>query len=403
MSIFRSKAAAAAFALLSAASLLLPGAPRTRAADHSEAPIADEHRTLDIADVYAFLDPNDNSRLVIGATLVGFIVPSENVNQGAFDSTGRFRFELEETGDAKPDRFIDVSFARRTSPREPQIATVRLQDGTTFTAPTTVPSLADAAPAFTVTADPASGVSFFAGLTDDPFFFDIVGFNRTAASILAGSPDISHLNRGRDSFAGYNAQTIALSIPVSSLRFATDDTIGVDFMAQLPTRLTFKGGELEGKGMKYFNVDRMGVPAVNTVLVPFARKDEYNQAGPADDAAGRFAPDLVATLTALGTDAAHIGVLASVAVAKGDMLRVRRTVANTGSGGGTNAAAGFPNGRRPNDDVIDTLLFLVTNEGLTTGDHVDGNDRTFTNAFPFFASPHQPLPAGAVDGTQNKT
>jgi hypothetical protein len=62
-----------------------------------------------------------------------------------------------------------------------------------------------------------------------------------------------------------------------------------------------------------------------------------------------------------------------------------------------NAGAGFPNGRRPTDDVIDTILFLVTNEALTTGDHVNANDSTFRDTFPFFASSHQPLGSGVID------
>src|SRR5262245_38831747 len=52
----------------------LPVASVTRAADHSEAPTADEDRPNDIGDVFAFLDPNDNSKVVITFTVVGFIV-----------------------------------------------------------------------------------------------------------------------------------------------------------------------------------------------------------------------------------------------------------------------------------------------------------------------------------------
>jgi hypothetical protein len=132
-------------------------------------------------------------------------------------------------------------------------------------------------------------------------------------------------------------------------------------------------------------------------LIPFPRKNEYNRATTQDDAAGKFAADIVGTLTALGTDAAHIGILASVAVTKGDMLRLDTSVANTGAQGGNNSGAGFPNGRRPTDDVIDTILFLVTNGGLTTGDNVNANDVAFRDAFPFFAPTHQPLPSGVID------
>lgn len=49
----------------------------------------------------------------------------------------------------------------------------------------------------------------------------------------------------------------------------------------------------------YARVDRMGMPAVSTALIPSARKVPYNDASPADDAAGTFVPDLANTLTAL--------------------------------------------------------------------------------------------------------
>jgi hypothetical protein len=76
-------------------------------------------------------------------------------------------------------------------------------------------------------------------------------------------------------------------------------------------------------------------------------------------------------------------------------------VANSGPSGGTNAGAGFPNGRRPADDVVDTFLFLVTNGAITTGDNVNSNDVPFRNTFPFLASPQQPRASGTDDNTRN--
>lgn len=49
----------------------------------------------------------------------------------------------------------------------------------------------------------------------------------------------------------------------------------------------------------YARVDRMGMPAVSTALIPSSRKVPYNDASPADDAAGNFVPDLASTLTML--------------------------------------------------------------------------------------------------------
>jgi hypothetical protein len=71
-------------------------------------------------------------------------------------------------------------------------------------------------------------------------------------------------------------------------------------------------------------------------------------------------------------------------------------VANTGTGGGGNAGAGFPNGRRLQDDVIDTILFFVANQN-TLGDNVNSNDVTFRSSFPFLAPPQQPRAPGTID------
>src|SRR5262249_14047302 len=182
----------------------------TDAADHAEATLVASFPGGDLADVYAFLDPNDNTKVVLAMDVEGFIVPSEMLNLGFFSPEVDFEFQIENTGDAVPDQFIDIMFSPQTSRSQPQTAKISLPGGSTFMASTTVPSLGATSPQFTVTTDPATGVSFFAGMTDDPFFFDIVGFNRFVASIQAGAVDPAKLQRGRDSFAGYNIHMIAL-------------------------------------------------------------------------------------------------------------------------------------------------------------------------------------------------
>jgi hypothetical protein len=190
---------------------------------------------------------------------------------------------------------------------------------------------------------------------------------------------------------------IALSVPASMLKGRAGNTIGVS-ATTLRGRNTHRSPDADPfDSGDFVAIDRMGIPAVNTALIPFPRKNEYNRSTPQDDAVGKFANDIVGTLQALGTDAAHIGILANVAVSKGDMLRLDLSKPNSGPQGGNNSGAGFPNGRRPGDDVIDTILFLVTNEALTTGDHVNGNDVPFRDTFPFFAPSHQPLDTGVID------
>jgi hypothetical protein len=382
--------------------LLLAAAIPVVASDHAEASNNNDDRATDIGDSYMFLDPNDNTRVVMILTFNGFIVPSENTNLFIFSPTARYNFDIENTGDAVIDQSYRVTFSPKTAASDPQVATIALPDGHTFTAQVTPSSHTTAAPASdpVLTTDPASGVTFYAGINDDPFFFDIPAFGRLTASIRAGSPDLTTLSRGRDSFAGYNIQTIALSVPAAQLRGSAGNVVGLSVTAQRRL-LQFVGadGKLSGSG-RWVNLDRFGNPAVNTVVIPFSRKNEYNFASTSDDAAGKFATDIVASLTALGTNAATINALAGIVVSRGDILRLDTSIANTGAGGGNNAGVGFPNGRRLADDVIDTLLTLVAN-GTTLGDSVPANDVAFRSSFPFVAPPHQPLATGATDLTQN--
>jgi Domain of unknown function (DUF4331) len=380
-----------------------------RAADHGDAPALAGDQGADLADVYAFLDPNDNSKLVLITTVHGFIVPGEAANFAIFDPSVKFRLEIENTGDEKPDQFIDISFSQRTADPgptgkeilqvpKPQMATVTLPKGKKFTAPVLNPSLSASAPnqaaAVTLNAG-GTGVDFFAGETDDPFFFDIPAFSRFVASVRNGSPDPSQLDRGRDTFAGYNILAIALRIPVSMLK-GGGNVIGVDALSQQAHVEVKNNGELHIDG-DFKQMDRMGNPAVNVALIPFNRKNEYNASTTRDDAKGKFANDIIATLQALGTNAAGINTLASIAVVHGDFVRVDTSIPNSGPGGGNNAGAGFPNGRRLQDDVIDTLLNIITNGAITHGDHVDANDVPLGNTFPFLAPSQQPRSPGTID------
>lgn len=399
----RKLAALILVATVALAAWLIPATP-TGAADHGDAPAASNDRTADLNDAYIFLDPNDNTRLILLMSVSGFIVPAESVNFGIFDNNLRYRFELETTGDAAFDHTIDVTFTEKVgTAANPQTATITSSFFPTFTALSTPATLAATGPAPVITSDPATSIQFFAGVSDDPFTFDIPAFSRFVASVLAGTPDPSHFNRGRDSFAGYNTMSIGLSIPVARIRAllpSGGNVVGLNTRtarrAAGNTRFPFRALTTA----VYNNVDRAGNPAVNVALIPFARKNEFNLATTEDDAAGRFATDIVATLTRLGTNQTNIGILAQVTVARGDFLRLDLTRTNSGPGGGNNAGAGFPNGRRVGDDVIDTILFFVANQMPLT-DRANTNDVPFRDAFPFFGAAQQPRDSGVDDNTRN--
>jgi len=399
----RTKPSVAVLILLLVIAVVLAPATRLEAADHGDAPLTAHDLGADLNDAYMFRDPNDNSRVIMIMTVHGFIVPGENSNFGIFDPALRYRFEIETTGDAKPDGFIDVRFSPRVANAagvpQAQTATISLPNGRTFTAPSTNSSnSADVAPTPVLTTDSQSGVIFFAGLTDDPFFFDIPAFARFNGSIRAGTPNPGVFSRGRDTFAGYNTLAIAFSMPISFIRGPGNELgLSCDTQRRSPQFYNSRTGEIAGAG-RWINVDREGVPAVNVALVPFNLKNTYNAANSVDDASGRFAPGIVDTLQNFyRTDATSIGILASVAVTRGDILRLDLTVPNTGS----NPEASFPNGRRLTDDVIDILLTLINNR-QPLGDNANGNDLPFRSVFPFLAPSQQPrVPGTTDDNTRN--
>jgi len=384
--------------------------PQTlKASDHIDGPQLAHDKATDLNDTYAFLDPNDNTRVVLIMTMNPFLISSEIIGQAIFDHNVRYRFEIENTGDVIPDRFIDVTFTRGVGRESgPQTATIVLPNGQTFTAPTTQGLQGDTPPEFIVTTN--SGVSFYAGTPDDPFFLDNTAANRFVLSSIRnpGNPDKSVFNRGletmngRDTYAGFNTNAIVISVPATMLR-GNSNLIGVNSVTQRKIlQIVRRDGQVVSSG-SWIQVDRAGGPLVNNGLVPAPRKDEYNGASIADDAAGKFRADIVQSLRNLGTNQAHIDMLLAAAVNKGDQVFLDLTVPNRGTGGGNNADGGFGKmgGRRLRDDVSDAVFTLVNNS-VPLGDHVDRNDDTFRDVFPFLSLPIQPNPKGK-DNVDDRT
>jgi hypothetical protein len=332
-----------------------------------------------------------------------------------FDHNIRYRFEIENTGDATPDAFIDVTYSPGLGRLHHQTATICLPNGRRFKAHTTVATQEPQPtppPTPVVTTDSESGVSFFAGAANDPFFLDDTGANRFVASSLMhpGHPDTSLLGArgGRDTYAGFNTLVTALEVPVEMLR-GKGKTIGINAVTQRQQLQYVVSGHVEGFFGPYVNVDRQGNPLVNNGLIPGTRKDEYNGASTEEDAEGRFRESLTTGLENFGTDAAHRALILGLVQKNGDILRVDPKVPNFGPQGGGNVSGGFPNpkngfafgGRRLQDDVVD-MVFTAINNGITLTDHVDANQVPFSDSFPFVHEPIQPFPPGPEADDQTR-
>lgn len=149
-----------------------------------------------------------------------------------------------------------------------------------------------------------------------------------------------------------------------------------------------------GPTPSYVQVDRMAVPALNTALIPSSQKENFNRASPVNDVAN-YRTTVQGMITGLrGAVAPVLGPEDAPGISASDLTNViiPDVVA-------VNFAqpVQFPNGRRPQDDVIDAVLGLVLNRGDVlgggpgVGDAVNANDVAFLSTFPYFAPP-QALP-----------
>ena len=390
-----------------AAAIALAGATvGANASDHIDSPSITQDRGADLADMWAFVDPNDAEQVVLVMSTQDFIVSGEHFGMAIFDSNIRYRFEIENTGDATPDVFVDVAYAPGLGRQMSQDATITLPDGSTFEAKTTKSTQDYDAPEIVVTTDDVSGARFYAGNADDPFFLDDTGANRFVASVADGHPDKSLLSeRGRDTYAGFNTLITAVRLPVQMLKGSAGDVVGVNAVTQRKRYQAVSSNEsgvadTEGD---WVTIDRDGTPLVNNGLIPPPMKDAFNAAKTAGDPDGPFKAAIVKSLTAAGTDEEHIEMVLKGSVDNGDILRLDTSVPNSGPGGGDNPDGGFGKmgGRRLKDDVVD-ITFAIINNGEALGDRVDANEVAFRDTFPFVADPHQPFrpDTGAEDLTR---
>ncbi|HEY2343544.1 MAG TPA: DUF4331 family protein [Chthoniobacteraceae bacterium] len=238
-------------------------------------------------------------------------------------------------------------------------------------------------------------IKFFAGEAADPFFFDLTAFSNFIASCHSPTgADPTVFNRGRNSFAGYNVLAIAIELPISLVTGTNGSVVGADFLTQRHSLQDVTSNGTVGMG-GFKTVDRLGNPAVNVALIPFNDKDKYNGGTPHGDALLGFAGDMLTTIQDLGlgtlSNASAVDTLVYLVFDYGDILKLNPSAGN----------AGYPNGRRLDDDTITTILSV-----LAGGTVNQGATQTVPpeNAFPFVALPYQPQPHGTTvggDDTQN--
>lgn len=343
---------------------------RAGAADHLDAPTVKADHRIDINDVYVFegsnpantvlaLTTNVAAGILSGTTFRPDAVYEFKVDSGDGDVVEnwsiRFKF-----GEVRGDGTQPINVQRADGAGNPTQGGGGKLIGKGRTGS-----------AFAID----GGGTAWAGLADDPFYFDLARFQAFKATLLAGGglADLGGLvdctrtgPAPTNFFAGFNTTAIVLEVPDAALG---GGTIRVWAETAIDT----------GSGLT--QVERMGLPTINTVFNHTdVTKEAYNRAEPSgdvanysDDVAGVVA--LITSLAGTAADPAAYGA-AIASVLLPDVITYN-----------TAAPANFAalNGRALNDDVIDVALSVVANTPLS--DCV-AEDNTLNPAFPYLGSPN---------------
>lgn len=314
--------------------------------------------------------------------------------------------------------------------------------------------------------DLGHGVRVFAGTIDDPFWIDLGatfdslnfrvipdhdvsgngGYGSTnIPAVLTDGQDTAAANFISDSVSGFNVNAIAVEVPITMLTrrgtLPPADSPGATLgawgttsrrsVSVRPKGAIGRSGvivqSLVPDAASFKQVQRMGNPLFNELLIGTGFKDFWSRALPKDDA--QFAAFALDPLIARVAQAAYGGAFDIAPAPRADLLPVVRylpPIAAAGTAGGPVAdllrlnvgvpatpygqidrlgllggdRAGFPNGRRPQDDVTDIVLRLVVGGVLANdaggaslnrfpnnrlGDGVNVNDVPYETSFPYIA------------------
>ena len=227
----RAVAFAAALGLVAVASISV-----ARASDHQDTALVELNPKMDMSDVYAFPGAGAD-RIVLVLNSNPLLTPA-NTPGASFDPDILYQFKIDNTGDAKEDRVIQVTFkgtgASQTFEVRGPIAPP-VQGAMMNTVSTSAPIVTGAINQVVST----NGVQVFAGAREDPFFLDLEQFLRIlpdrkpATGPLSQIPDAQSATSFRaagaavDALKGSNLLSIVIELPTAQLTAGGSAKLGI--------------------------------------------------------------------------------------------------------------------------------------------------------------------------------
>jgi hypothetical protein len=283
------------------------------ASSHREAPLILNDPAVDNTDVYAFSSPEDPDNVTLVANWLPFEEPEGGPNFYPWAEHAQYLINIDNNGDAvadviyrwrfrTEDRRGTDTFLYDNGPvtslddenllyRQTFVFDVSTDGGQSYGDLVEGP----VAPSYTGAAGMGSAEDYVQNLrdpaiaelpgggrtlvtqTEDPFFLDLRVFD-----LLYGG-DLSE--RGNDTLAGYNVNSIVLEVPKDEVAIdgdaASNPVIGI---WSTTTRPTLRNADGSSAGDEFTQVSRLGQPLVNEVVVPTGLKDAFNSIPPAADA-----------------------------------------------------------------------------------------------------------------------
>ncbi len=429
------------------------------ASSHREAPFISGDPEADATDVYAFRSPDDPDTVTLIANYVPLEVPAggptfykfgdevlyeinvDNDGDARDDLTFQFRFDsrinngdtfLYNTGqitslddpDLNVEQFYSVSVleegAEKDSERRGDVVAEDLQVAPANVGPASYPQ-GYGKVANQAINDIGGGMKAFAGPRDDPFFIDLGGtFDLLQFRTQQGLPP-------KDDIAGLNVHSLAIQVPISMLQGPDDSVIGVYSSSYRKSMNVLRNVGKPGKPFpdprkekgNQVQISRLDNPLINETIIPLKDKDRWNGSKPRRDAQFlEYVQDpeparLINQIYGLSVPPPPREDLVSIFltgipnlnqptnVKPSSLLRLNMDTplaANPnplGVLGGDNA--GYPNGRRPADDILDITVQAAAgatpftpefnDQAHKLSDEVDANDKPFLQSFPFFTCP----------------
>ncbi len=386
--------------------LVTPGA--LVASDHDDGETDTKSRNTNLTDLYAFRERDQNPAAGVPEGDLVFVMNTNPRSvarqQYYFSSRARYQFNVtrlrnkDEAASGRKDLLFRFEFSQPQGNQQRIKVTVDNEFGREV-----VTKTVGGGPILTTSINGAPIVNrinvgghifrIYAGLREDPFFFDVESFFRVRAMVLGIGPAAAFRNPGLDFTAGYNTNTIVLGVPHAFLQGTSSSTV-FDVWEDI-----FFGGN---------RVERLAQPAINEgLLVTNDFLNALNAIGPDCEAqalagiepcASAAAPVLaeaLATLRALGNSPAQ--ALAIALAFLPDVMRIE-TTGPSGYAAAVNAAGRPIRGRKLTDDVIDITLSVVgsnlppafrTDNVTYIGPNLGGSGhKPLLPAFPFLAPPN---------------